>query len=111
MRKGIATLTEMIGGGAATQGARRRIAHGYYLAVGAAAAFVGLFNPVGIVIMLTSAIASSFGGLAGMISIGFAVPETGTPRGFVIGRLWGVIAAGLIVTGVFAAVLGPTLRW
>ena len=37
-----------------------------------AAVIVGLFNPVGIVITILSAAASSFGGLAGFISVGYA---------------------------------------
>lgn len=110
VRKGIATLTQMIGGGIETRTARRRIAHGYYLATGIAAVVVGLFNPVGITITLTSAAASSFGGLAGMISIGFALPREGAPRAFVIRSHPAILIAGLVATGVFAAVLGPTLR-
>ena len=110
IRKGIATLGDMIGTGQATRVAHRRIAHAYYGAAGAAALLVGLFNPIGLTITLTSAIASSFGGLAGMISIGFAVGHEDAPRRFVIARHPGIVIAGLIIVTCFALILGPTLH-
>ena len=109
VRFGIVTLNGMVGVGPETRAAHRWIAHGYYLAVGGAAVVVGLFNPVGIAITLTSALASSFGGLAGMISIGFAAGREGAPRDFVIQRRWPVLMVGAAATAAFAIVLGPTI--
>ena len=110
IRKGIATCTEMLGDSGMTHGTRRRIAHGYYLAAGMAAVLVGLLNPVGLFITLTSAAASSFGGLAGFISIGYAAPQGSREATFVVRRNWPVILLGLIATAAFAAILGPTIH-
>lgn len=110
VRAAIRALTAMLGGGPATASAQRRIAHGYYATAGVAAVLVGLANPVGITITILSAAASSFGGLAGLISVGFAASRSGEPRPFVIRSHWVLLAAGAATTTVFAVVLGPTLR-
>jgi len=111
VRAGIRSLHAMLGTGQETRPARRRIAHGYYATVGGAAILVGLLNPVGAVITIMSALASSFGGLAGFISIGFAPGAADDPRPFVIARSWPVILAGAAVLAAFALVLGPSLRF
>lgn len=111
VRVAIRTLATMIGTGPATRVARRRIAHGYYLSVGLAAVLVGLLNPLGWMITLMSAAASSFGGLAGFISIGFAERPADEPRRFVLPRDWFVVTAGAAVLLAFALVLGPSLRF
>jgi len=59
---------------------------------------------------ILSAAASSFGGNAGFISIGFARPSGTDERGLVVGRNWGILAAGVLVAGAFA-VLGPSMRF
>lgn len=110
VRAGIAGLNAMLGTGPATRPARRRIAHGYYLAAGAGAVLVGLLNPVGLFITIMSAMASSLGGLAGFISIGFAARGPDAPRAFVVAREPWVILAGAIVLVGFAVLLGPTIR-
>jgi hypothetical protein len=107
VRAAIRTLTAMLGDSAATGPARRVIAHGYYATIGVAAVLVGLLNPVGIFITIMSAAASSFGGNAGMISIGFAVPGGPTTRPFVIRRNWAIIVLGAVLLIGFALVLGP----
>jgi hypothetical protein len=104
----IRSLHRMLGIGPDTRSARRRIAHGYYGTVGAAAVLVGLLNPLGLVITIMSALASSFGGLAGFISIGFAAGRGDAARPFVIDRSWPVIIAGAAVLLAFAMVLGPS---
>jgi hypothetical protein len=103
------TLHAMIGGGAAAKAAQRTIAHGFYLTNGAVALVVGLFNPLGFFIVVFSAMASSFGGTAGLISVGFARSKP-PARAFHVGRSWAVMGLGVVVAGVFAAVLGPTVR-
>ncbi|MEO7277443.1 MAG: hypothetical protein ABIW33_05420 [Sphingomicrobium sp.] len=106
--RAIKALATMIGNGPDTRPVRQLIAHGYYATVGAAAVLVGLLNPVGVVVTIMSAAASSFGGLAGMISIGFATrPEPG-PKDFVVGRSWLVFALGAATLLTFALVLGPS---
>lgn len=106
VRAAIRTLTVMLGDSSAS--ARRRIAHGYYAVAGLAAVVVGLMNPVGIVITIMSAAASSFGGLAGFISIGFATPHGTDTRPFVLERSWPIILFGIACLAAFAVILGPS---
>ncbi|MEO7680823.1 MAG: hypothetical protein ABIS14_09050 [Sphingomonas sp.] len=108
VRAAIRTLTTMLGDSPATGPARRVIAHGYYATIGVAAVLVGLLNPIGVFITIMSAAASSFGGNAGMISVGFAVPGGPTTMPFVIGRNWAIIVAGAVVLASFALILGPS---
>ena len=105
------TLGEMVGQGLETRRARRTIAHLFYVTLGADAVLVGLFNPIGILITTMSAAASSFGGNAGLISVGFATRGEGTPRSFVIKRNWFVLAAGLSFSVLFGVILGPSLHF
>ncbi len=103
-------LNDMLGTSPETRTDRRTIAHVYYLAMGIAAVIVGLFNPVGLFVLLASAAASTFGGNAGLISIGFAVPKCGERSGFAVGRHWSIVIAGLVATIAFAAVLGSSIH-
>ena len=111
VRTAIRALNAMVGEGPETRRARRLIAHVYYASVGIAALVVGLFNPVGIVITIMSAAASSFGGLAGFISIGYAVGAEGDAKPILIRRNLAVIAAGFIVLVTFGIILGPSLHF
>lgn len=104
-------LNAMIGDRADAALDRRRIAHLFYAMLGATAVVVGLFNPVGLTITLMSAAASSFGGNAGFISIGYSRPGGSRAEAFAIPRSAPLIVAGVIVTMGFAAVLGPSLRF
>jgi hypothetical protein len=104
----IKTLATMIGNGPETRSIRQVIAHGYYATVGAAAVLTGLLNPVGAVITIMSAAASSFGGLAGMISVGFATRPEGSSNDFMVGRSWLLFAAGAATLLTFGFVLGPS---
>ena len=108
VRAAIRAMTDMLGDAEATGPARRRIAHGYYVTIGCAAVLVGLLNPVGIFITIMSAAASSFGGNAGMISIGFAVPHGETTKNFLIARNPAIITLGAIILIGFALILGPS---
>lgn len=104
------TLSAMIGTGRSTAPARKRIAHGFYITAGACAVVVGLLNPIGLAITIASATASSFGGLAGFLSIGFSIRLEEAPRDFRIARNWPLVALGLVVLIGFALILGPTIR-
>ena len=105
---GARTLAAMIGQGEPTRAARRTIGHVFYLVLCVAAVVASLPNPLGLFITLASATAASFGGNAGLISIGFAT-RPGEPRAFRIGRSWPTLAAGVVLTAAFAALLGPTV--
>lgn len=110
VRAAIRNLGEMLGTGLTTGAARRRIAHVYYLTCGVGAVLVGLLNPQGLVVTVMSAAASTFGGLAGFISIGLATRAPDAPRDFVVVRNWTVIACGALVMASFAIILGPSVR-
>lgn len=103
-------LDGMIGTGPETRPARRTIAHGYYASVGVAAVLVGVLNPLGFAVTAMSAAASTFGGLAGFISIGFAAGRKGEARPILIGRNGAIIGAGAAVSIAFALVFGPSLH-
>jgi hypothetical protein len=105
---GMRTLAEMIGQGAETRKARRTIAHLFYGVLCLAAVVASLPNPVGLFVTLASATAASFGGNAGLISIGFAT-RPGEARAFRVGRNGMLLAIGLATTAAFAIVLGPTI--
>lgn len=111
IRLGVNSLGEMLGRSPATAPARRALSHTFYLTCGVTAVIVGLFNPLGLFILLASAAASSFGGLAGFISMGFSKPHGEGMREFVIGRNPLVLSAGVLVTIGFAALLGPSMRF
>lgn len=111
IRFGIRSLGDMLGDSPATAPDRRRICHSFYLTSGVAAVVVGLFNPLGLFILLASAAASTFGGLAGFISIGFDVPHGDNERPFAIDRRRWLVALGALVTIGFAAILGPSIRF
>ncbi len=111
VRTAIRALNTMVGEGPETRRVRRLIAHVYYVSVGIAALVVGLINPVGIVITIMSAAASSFGGLAGFISIGYAVGAEGHAKTISIRRNLAVIGVGLILLVGFGLILGPSLRF
>lgn len=108
VKAAIRSLASMIGNGPRTEIARRSIGHLYYATAGIAAVIVGLANPVGIVITIMSAAASSFGGLAGFITIGFATASEGEPKEFAIERNWVVIVLGAVTLAAFALILGPS---
>lgn len=111
VKTGIKTLNSMIGQGMKTRQARRTIAHGFYLVLCAAAVVASIPNPVGLFVTLASATAASFGGKAGLISIGYSTRGPGEPQSFEIGRNWVIIAAGVAASAAFALVLGPTIRF
>ncbi|WP_426700549.1 hypothetical protein ACPPVV_14270 [Rhodanobacter sp. Col0626] len=107
-KRAIRMMAVMLGGG---EIARRthRIAMTIYLIGGASAVLVSLFNPLGMAITLMSAVASSFGGTAGLFNVAYSKPCAEPPRDFVIGRHHVIVFAGVLVTLAFAAVLGPTV--
>ncbi len=105
----IRTLDAMLGGGAQAARTRRQVAMTVYLVGGASALLVGLMNPHGFAIVLLSAVASTFGGTAGLFNVAYRPVGAGEPAGFRIGRHPALLIAGAIVTLAFAVVLGPTL--
>ncbi|MEO8858424.1 MAG: hypothetical protein ABI343_15690 [Burkholderiaceae bacterium] len=105
----IRMMFAMLGGGEQARRTQRQIALTIYLVGGVSAVLVSLFNPLGIVITLMSAVASSFGGTAGLFNVAYSRHCEQSPRDFAIGRHYTIIVAGVLVTLAFAAVLGPTV--
>lgn len=90
----------------------RRITLGAYIAGGMLALLVGLLNPIGVVIVLTSALASTLGGTSGLLWLTQVMPEVDPiPPSERIDRSWGWIMASVVVVLIFAFVLGPTRAW
>lgn len=108
-RQAIRMMAVMLGGDELARRVQRRIAMTIYLIGGVLAVLVSLINPLGIVITLISAVASSFGGTAGLFNVAYAKSRDQPPQDFVIGRHYAIVAAGLLVTLAFAAILGPTV--
>lgn len=109
VKQAIRMMGVMLGGGETARRTQWRIAMTIYLIGGVSAVLVSLFNPLGIAITLMSAVASSFGGTAGLFNVAYAKPRDESPRDFVIGRHHAIVVAGVLMTLAFAAVLGPTL--
>ena len=105
------SLSGMIGTGPESQKARRVIAHGYYASVGIAAVLIGILNPLGIGVTMMSAAASTFGGLAGFISVGFGAGSEGQAEPILIRRNVAIIGAGVAASMAFALVMGPSLHF
>lgn len=110
IKLGMATLAQMIGQGAESIKSRRIAAHLFYAVMCLSAVLASLLNPIGLFITLASATAASFGGKAGLISIGFATQLAGSPRSFDVPRSWPILVAGCVVSLTFALILGPSIR-
>lgn len=109
VKRSIRMMFAMLGGGEQARHVQRRAAMTIYLVGGAMAVLVSLFNPLGIVITLMSAVASSFGGTAGLFNVAWSRPCTEPPRDFTVGRNYAIVILGVLVTLGFAVVLGPTV--
>jgi hypothetical protein len=84
-----------------------------YLAGGAVSLAIGIFNPYGLVVVLTSAIASSMGGTSGLLWMmrflqryPAGVPA---PRGLYFPRSWTWIGISAAIVIAYGVVLGPTI--
>lgn len=108
-RRAIRMMWAMLGGGGQARHEQRKIAMAVYAIGGMVAVLVSLLNPLGIAITLMSAVASTFGGTAGLFNVAYARACNEPPRDFAIGRHGAIVVAGVLVTLVFAVVLGPTV--
>ncbi|WP_266160195.1 hypothetical protein [Dyella silvatica] len=109
VRLSIRMLVAMLGGSDQSRQVQRQIAMTVYVVGGAAALLVSLFNPHGLVITLTSAVASSFGGMAGLFNVAYCRHVDLPASDFYIGRRYSLMLMGVLVTLAFAAILGPTI--
>lgn len=111
VRRAIEGLGDMLGDDPSTQPTRRRISHLYYATCGITAVLVGLLNPLGLYVTLMSAVASTFGGLAGFIRVGQSLTLGNAESPFSIDRNWPVFIAGVIVLTGYAVILGPSMHF
>jgi hypothetical protein len=111
VKAGIRGLTAMVGQGEETKATRRKIAHLFYGVLCAGAMVASLPNPVGLFITFASAAAATFGGKAGMISIGFSARPGDGAKEFAIARNWPLIVLGVAASLIFAIILGPTVNF
>ena len=90
----------------------RRLALTSYLTGATISIAIGLLNPQGVIIVVTSAAASSLGATSGLLWMMQRLDRNRQvpAPGLVIQRNWRWIALGGIVTVVYALVLGPTLH-
>ena len=90
----------------------RHLALVSYLTGSLVSVAIGLLNPEGWVIVLSSAAASTFGGSSGLLWMMqlLKLNEENTQPWFAIERSWGWIVGGIVVTVVYAAFFGPTIR-
>lgn len=87
----------------------RRLTLVAYIAGGMLALLVGLLNPIGVVIVLSSALASTLGGTSGLLWLTSMMPKrVDAPSAQERGRSWRWIIASLVVVVLFALVLGPS---
>jgi hypothetical protein len=109
VRQAIRMMIAMLGGGEQARRTQWKVAMTIYLLGGACALLVSLFNPLGIAITLMSAIASSFGGTAGLFNVAYFRRCEQLPRDFAVGPHYAIVVAGMLTTLAFAVVLGPTV--
>src|ERR1700690_1571779 len=90
----------------------RQLALTSYLTGAAVSVAIGLLNPHGLIIVATSATASSLGassGLLWMMQLLDREKQVLAP-GLIFQRSWWWIVSGSILTAIYALVLGPTIR-
>ncbi len=87
-----------------------------YLAGGTLSCLAGLFNPIGMILVAISAAAASFGGTSGLAWMaqwlnGGAIPAGPPTRPAYIGRSWGWIIVGAILSAAFIFLLGRGVKF
>ena len=83
-----------------------------YAAIGVVALVIGLMNPVGVFILLASAVASSFGGPSGLMwAPRYMRKGAALDPPFALPRRWTWISAGLGLVLLEGVLLGPSIRF
>lgn len=105
-------LAKLTGADEAGRKLARRLSWTSYFTIGCIALAIGLMNPVGLFILLASAIASSFGGPSGLLWGPNSIRE-GAPAAqpLAITRSWSWIVVAVAVVLAEGLILGPTLHF
>jgi len=90
----------------------RQLALTSYLTGAAVSIAIGLLNPHGLIIVVTSATASSLGASSGLLWMMQLLDRKKQvlPPGLIFQRSWWWIVSAGILTAIYALVLGPTIR-
>lgn len=105
-------LARMTGGDPAGLRQARLMSWTAYATIGGTALVIGLMNPVGLFVLLASAIASSFGGTSGLMwAPSYLRPGPATVPPLRIARSWPWILVGMVLVLAEGAILGPSLRF
>jgi hypothetical protein len=105
-------LAKLTGADEAGRRLARRLCWTSYFTIGCLAFAIGLMNPVGLFILLASAVASSFGGPSGLLWGPYYI-RGGAPAAdpIRIARSWGWIVVAVAIVLAEGLILGPTLRF
>jgi len=106
-------MDKLIGGEGTVRVAHaQKLALTSYLTGTLMSVFIGLLNPQGIVIVLTSAAASTLGGTSGLAWMMQMLnrKKTSSTSPLLLERSWFWICTGFIVTILYAIIFGPTLH-
>ena len=102
----------MTGGDEAGRKLARKLCWTAYFTIGCIAFVIGLMNPIGLFILLASAVASSFGGPSGLLW-GPQYIRTGVPatQPLLIARSWSWIVVAVAIVLAEGWILGPSLHF
>ena len=90
----------------------RRLCWTSYFTIGCIAFAIGLMNPVGLFILLASAVASSFGGPSGLLWGPYHIRDGAVAaQPFQITRSWSWIVVAAAIVLAEGLILGPSLRF
>ena len=105
-------LARLTGADDAGRALARKLAWTSYFTIGCIALAIGLMNPVGLFMLLASAVASSFGGPSGLLW-GPNTIRKGAPVAdpLAITRSWGWIVVAIVVVLAEGLILGPTVHF
>jgi len=104
------TAGTLLGRVAGNQTAGRTLSWTAYFTGGLIAVPVGLLNPLGLYVLLASAVASSFGGASGLLWCArFARDDEAVTLS--VGRNWLWVLAGVVILAAYALILGPTIHF
>jgi len=105
-------LAKLTGGDEAGRKLARKLCWTSYFTIGCIAFLVGLMNPVGLFILLASAVASSFGGPSGLLwGPNYVRDAAPAAQPLAIARSWGWIVVAALLVLAEGLVLGPGLRF